>query len=170
MTMRRRALKVAKWTMAAPTLLSGVVWIASVRWFALLPLGDSPSKLYVGFGNGQIGVSWSEYMDDYLVGSRPVQFYRFRGVWLPRAGDWGEDTIAFPAWWAVALSLVATVGLFFIDRRRRIPPGHCRKCGYDLRGAVSDRCSECGTLIAAEAARDAGRHTITERNVSTKST
>ena len=30
---------------------------------------------------------------------------------------------------------------------RRYPPGHCRKCGYNLTGNVSGKCSECGTEI-----------------------
>ncbi len=25
------------------------------------------------------------------------------------------------------------------------PPGHCRRCGYDLRGQIELRCPECGT-------------------------
>jgi DNA-directed RNA polymerase subunit RPC12/RpoP len=28
--------------------------------------------------------------------------------------------------------------------RRPFPPGHCRKCGYNLTGNVSGRCPECG--------------------------
>jgi hypothetical protein len=29
--------------------------------------------------------------------------------------------------------------------KRPYPPGHCRRCGYDLTGNVSGRCPECGT-------------------------
>ena len=28
---------------------------------------------------------------------------------------------------------------------RWIPPGHCKKCGYDLRGSPGTCCPECGT-------------------------
>ncbi|MFQ5807377.1 MAG: hypothetical protein ACE5I3_13095 [Phycisphaerae bacterium] len=31
--------------------------------------------------------------------------------------------------------------------KRRIPPGHCQKCGYDLTGNVSGKCPECGEAI-----------------------
>jgi hypothetical protein len=30
---------------------------------------------------------------------------------------------------------------------RRIPPGHCQKCGYNLTGNVSGVCPECGERI-----------------------
>lgn len=42
--------------------------------------------------------------------------------------------IAVPSWW---VRLTA----------RRHPPGHCKKCGYNLKGNVSGICSECGTPI-----------------------
>ena len=29
---------------------------------------------------------------------------------------------------------------------RPYPPGHCKRCGYDLTGNVSGRCPECGAL------------------------
>ena len=45
--------------------------------------------------------------------------------------------IALPAVW-LAVYAVRVI------RRRRIKPGHCAVCGYDLR-ASPDRCPECGT-------------------------
>ena len=49
-----------------------------------------------------------------------------------------------PYWFLCAVIAVPTLLLWRLDRRR-IPPGHCRKCGYDLTGNVSGRCPECGT-------------------------
>jgi len=36
---------------------------------------------------------------------------------------------------------------FLMNRMRAgdTPPGHCRGCGYDLRGTTADICTECGT-------------------------
>ena len=62
----------------------------------------------------------------------------------PRSGDRfiaRSTFLAYPltslAWW-------------YFRRRRRIRRaklGLCAQCGYDLRGAASGRCSECGTAI-----------------------
>jgi predicted amidophosphoribosyltransferase len=40
------------------------------------------------------------------------------------------------------IAAVPTVLLWWRDRR--IPPGHCQNCGYDLTGNVSGICPECG--------------------------
>lgn len=37
---------------------------------------------------------------------------------------------------------IPTAWLWHRDRRH--PPGHCRKCGYNLKGNVTGVCSECG--------------------------
>ena len=49
-----------------------------------------------------------------------------------------------PFWIPVLVFGAATALLWYMDRRR-VPSGHCRKCGYDLTGNVSGRCPECGT-------------------------
>jgi len=52
-------------------------------------------------------------------------------------------------WLPLVIVASATLLMFWIDRRR-IPPGHCRRCGYDLTGNTSGICSECGTMIAGD--------------------
>ena len=64
---------------------------------------------------------------------------------LPRGG---RVLIVVPLWVicaGVAIVIVAPA----IKRRPRA--GHCRQCGYDLRGSSgSERCPECGTVIPEE--------------------
>ncbi len=55
----------------------------------------------------------------------------------------GERLIAEGATFAV-LGVPGVVVAVLIDRRRDHPRGHCRACGYNLRGNVSGVCSECG--------------------------
>ncbi|MCG8406655.1 MAG: hypothetical protein MI923_15780 [Phycisphaerales bacterium] len=49
---------------------------------------------------------------------------------------------AFPMWLLWPAAFCPTVILFFMGRR--IPKGHCQRCGYDLAGNVSGTCPECG--------------------------
>ena len=55
-----------------------------------------------------------------------------------------------PLW--IPLTIVAVPTFLAWRRDRRIPPGHCASCGYDLTGNVSGRCSECGTLVPQQTA------------------
>jgi hypothetical protein len=54
--------------------------------------------------------------------------------------------IAIPYWAITALLAVFSLWAFLRRRgqRDRLLPGHCRACGYDLRG-VGETCPECGS-------------------------
>lgn len=50
--------------------------------------------------------------------------------------------------WVIPVWLpMLTTGLLLAVLRRRVRPGYCNRCGYDLTGNVSGRCPECGTPI-----------------------
>ena len=54
--------------------------------------------------------------------------------------------VEFPLWFfAVLFAVLPCFGVvrFVIVCRQRLA-GHCRQCGYDLRGSVSTACPECG--------------------------
>lgn len=58
------------------------------------------------------------------------------------------DVITVPHWFP-ALLLLVLPAIWAVKRwRSRVPPGHCKKCRYDLR-ASEGRCPECGTPIPA---------------------
>jgi hypothetical protein len=84
-------------------------------------------------------------------------------TWRERQGfsGWGWRTndevwqgigcgFSCPCWSIVALScpLPVFVAARAVVARRRGRPGHCRRCGYDLR-ATPERCPECGTMAPA---------------------
>ncbi len=50
--------------------------------------------------------------------------------------------VTLPFWMPLLAIALPTVWLWRRDSRH--PPGHCRKCGYDLTGNVTGVCSECG--------------------------
>ncbi|MBN1858452.1 hypothetical protein JW848_04525 [Candidatus Bipolaricaulota bacterium] len=55
--------------------------------------------------------------------------------------------LVLPLWIPFVIAVIPTGVLWYLDRRR-IPPGYCRKCGYDLTGNVSGVCPECGEHIS----------------------
>ena len=71
--------------------------------------------------------------------------------WWPSSNQFSPRTIArttiyqIPFWMPLALIGIPTILAW--RRDRRIPPGHCRKCRYDLTGNESGVCPECGKAV-----------------------
>jgi len=66
------------------------------------------------------------------------------GLALP--SDVPADTlrrVRVPLWLPFLIVALPTAFLLYRDRKR-IPPGHCKTCGYNLTGAKHERCPECG--------------------------
>jgi predicted amidophosphoribosyltransferase len=48
--------------------------------------------------------------------------------------------------WVIFLAAALLTALLWFHRwRRRIPPGHCRACRYNLAGISAPICPECGS-------------------------
>lgn len=62
----------------------------------------------------------------------------------------GTRFVLIPLWLPFLLVALPTGYLFWRDRRR-IPPGHCQSCGYNLFANVSGICPECGEPCKSDA-------------------
>jgi hypothetical protein len=69
-----------------------------------------------------------------------------------------ETVLHLPLWTPLLLVGTPTAYSFWRDRRR-IPPNHCRKCGYNLTGNESGVCPECGSEVDAATAPSARQTT-----------
>ena len=56
----------------------------------------------------------------------------------------------YPLWPLLPVVGLPTGLLLWLDRRRRIPPGHCQRCAYNLTGLPEPRCPECGQPFEAK--------------------
>ena len=55
------------------------------------------------------------------------------------------DGFPLPLSYPFAAVAIPTLTVWWFGRRRRIPRGHCVRCGYNLTGLPDARCPECGT-------------------------
>lgn len=119
----------------------GAMYVASIQ----RTIGYSLPCYAFGISGGNAFFFWTSYEDD----SRGWYEYpapRSFGLELPRLFNEGPmKHVHIPLW--IPLLAVAMPSVFFWRRDRRPPPGHCQTGGYDLTGATSGRCPECGEAI-----------------------
>jgi len=88
------------------------------------------------------GAKWFVYaIRPYTVSDYGLAWPESRGV-----GVFMDATeITIPLWSLLLIPAIPTAWLWHRDRRKkRIGPGCCLRCGYDLKGNISGVCSECG--------------------------
>ena len=86
---------------------------------------------------------------------RPIPRYAFGGFeYLNDDGTYVFDNLKLPAihrdsaiplWFVMTVSSIWPMATLVRLVRHRPRPGHCRRCGYDLR-ATPQRCPECGAV------------------------
>lgn len=137
--------------------IRGAGTVACVAIVALYPVSINASAAYWSHGlrktislrNGQFGVLLWNGPEIFTYGDRiPSVFWC---LYEPRhAVLWGFDSVVDQAGTLVILPLWAPLVAFALPtayawwRCARPPPGHCKKCGYDLAGNGSGVCPECG--------------------------
>ncbi len=128
---------------------------AGVEFFA------NASTLDVAFGRKGASLEWEGDYRGYSITPFRTFFYRDGDTWAQSQGtfcglslhsgytrnDWGHVhanayLLISPPWILAALLAVA-VTAHRINRKASRVPGHCQRCGYDLR-ATPERCPECG--------------------------
>ena len=71
--------------------------------------------------------------------------------WVARrvGGPFVAPVCAYKMWLVLFVAMIPTL-LAWQRLGRKYPPAHCRQCGYNLKGNVTGKCSECGTEIEAK--------------------
>ena len=160
---RRRAHPVLKWIGAALCVLTVGAFIVSLRWN--VKWTNATGECDAGLVNGALCFVRVQTPKNIKVIdlSRMARGWSIcpltpgtRKILMPRAQTFltrgpirlKVTRVNLPTWMPPIVFGVPTALLWWRDRHR-IPPGHCRKCGYDLTGNVSGRCPECGESTLA---------------------
>lgn len=101
---------------------------------------DRVAPLGVYFLFSLVGLSYTLYFRR-RIGSHPRLKYAYIVLVLGLPCGVASPAIA-------CLTSAALIGLCWWHEARRIPPGHCQICRYNLTGNVSGRCPECGTPLS----------------------
>jgi len=145
-----RTRRILKWTGFGLSLLSLLIWVASFLWFGRVRVG----------GRIALAILWGRLACEVYPSGRLPPFVSSIGI-LPytdlgirnRGWPWTAgptpplQTVDIPLSFVLIVTAIPTAWLFHRDRRR-IRPGCCLRCGYDLTGNPSVVCTECGAPTA----------------------
>jgi hypothetical protein len=150
----RRRWRTLKWAGLVLSLLIVVAWAVSLPWMwyyqrhniaVLDDEGDCRGySVYLGDGCLLVVHTWAH--PEQINDGPHVQRQSLNPIWSPsvyaRNNCW---EFWLPLWMPFLIIAIPTAVLW--RRDRRIPPGHCQNCGYNLTGNISGVCPECGEKI-----------------------
>ncbi|MDM8005533.1 MAG: hypothetical protein QUV05_05205 [Phycisphaerae bacterium] len=175
MRRRPRVCRWLKWCGLVFLLAILMTWVISLFWkggYMRIGFVESPGDSYSPGGSYMVHLSALLLNDGCLICFRALSVERkvdVRNVqtiwsarryqspphlrWTPYVRVTSDVVDAYvPLWIPFLLVAVPTACLWWRDRRR-IPLGHCQKCGYNLTGNVSGVCPECGEETDAQVIR-----------------
>ena len=124
-------------------------------WYSFFILWTS--RFYVDVTNAAFFISWGpvatpgtnavfpRLAPDYLHVHGPQ--IKGTAFVMPSYRNGGDNEVGIPYWLCFLLTAIPTAWLWHRDRRR-VRPGCCLRCGYDLTGNLSGVCPECGEKTA----------------------
>ena len=95
----------------------------------------------VYFENGAMMVSLHDRLDEWTYVERSSEGLSLWNFWLA-----GTRVVEVPLY--AVFTAVAIPTLLVWRFVPKFPRGHCRRCGYNLKGLTEPRCPECGTGFA----------------------
>lgn len=134
-----------KWGGTAACLVILTTFLVSIRYVVFWNPGRQHQLVLIP---GAAGACW------WTSGSIPNGPYGMPGWyvfdapdgprwWFHYYADSRSHSFMVPLWIPFLLVGIPMAFLWWHDRRR-VPPGHCQHCGYDLTGNASGVCPECG--------------------------
>jgi hypothetical protein len=161
----KRPARIRRWFKSAGLVVSlfvAAIWVASLHWTVaygwdhyLYTYKDEETKTiltanerwFIETGAGHIWFQTAGFWNGTLPYGLEFRETHESLVWLFRIEHQSIGNFVFilPLWIPFLLVAIPTGFLFWRDRR--IPCGHCQKCGYNLTGNTSGVCPECGEQI-----------------------
>jgi len=143
--MTRRRAKVLALGLAALALATTGVMLWSifggVMWMGYI--GHRAGSIRID--RGRFSIEWLHDAKAIVVGEGWYPEHGFGIDWLPTyLNDSFFSSASVPLWMPWVPTIVLTA--FLIRAARRPRPGLCLACGYNLTGALSPTCPECGRV------------------------
>ena len=172
MRRRGRMFKATKWAMTLLSVAVLALFLAS-GWWSFEAKGEfgeatyyavcEQGSLFLRSERWVIGNEWLTFefdVEQHAWGWPDLS--RYRELWTDGFGESGRGMfpptklVKLPLCLVLLAVLLLAVLLWWLDRKK-YPPGHCPRCGYNLTGNESGVCPECGRAVEASRAGEGTR-------------